>query len=83
MIALCPAPLANKPPWQNKSFVSTSERVPKYSDSTFSRRALFHMKTRVSLKYFETGLTVLGFCGVLMIDSHTQDDLSEVASNVI
>ena len=43
MIAQCPAPQ------QNKNFANTSKKVPKTGGPT--RRALFHMKTRVSPKY--------------------------------
>ena len=41
--------------WQNVNFVITNKKLLKNRDLNFSRSALFHMETRVSLKYFVNG----------------------------
>ena len=42
--------ITNRP--QNKSFTNTSKKALEKQKLNFSRSALPHMKTRVSLKYF-------------------------------
>ena len=46
MIAQCPVPLPNE------NFVNSSKKVSKKQQLNFSCSVLFHMKTRVSFKYF-------------------------------
>ena len=41
-----------QPPYQNEYFANTSKKPLKKQKLNFSRSALFHLKTRVSLKYF-------------------------------